>query len=170
MVDVLLGLKCKIPKEQPCIGNTLEYSYIKSHIRTLQPGCILLVYGPPGCGKTFVLENALNACKKNAIKLNPMKIKINTIDTTSISIINDNVLMIDDIDRLQDLDNCIINKLLDNKNVPIVCSCRHIPKRLGKKKENIVKIQLKYIHNNEIKAWLSKEGYSLDLLHHYHGD
>ena len=170
MVDVLLGLKCKIPKEQPCIGNTIEYSYIKTYIRTLQPGCILLVYGPPGCGKTFIIENALNACKKNTIKLNPMRIKINTIDTTTISIIKDNVLMIDDIDKLHDLDNCIINKLLDNKKVPIVCSCRHIPKRLCKKKENIIKIQLKYIHKNEIIQWLKKHDYPNDLIYHYRGD
>ena len=170
MVDVLLGLTCKIPKEQPCIGNTLEYSYIKTYVRTLQPGCILLVYGPPGCGKTFLIENALNACKKNAIKLNPMRIKINTIDTATISIIKDNILMIDDIDKLHDLDNCIINKLLDNKRVPIVCSCRYIPKRLNKKKENIVKIQLKYIHKNEITKWLTKNEYPQELIYHYRGD
>ena len=170
MVDVLLGLKCKIPQEQPCIGNTLEYTYIKSHVRTLQPGCILLVYGPPGCGKTFLLENALNACKKNTIKLNPMKIRINTIDTSNISIIKDNMLMIDDIDKLHDMDNCIINKLLDNKQVPIVCSCRNIPKRLNKKKDNIVKIQLKYIHKSEITQWLTKNDYPPNLIHHYQGD
>ena len=30
MVDILLGLKNRIPKEQPRIGNEIEYSFIKT--------------------------------------------------------------------------------------------------------------------------------------------
>ena len=170
MVDVLLGLKCRIPKEQPCIGHALNYSFIKSTIAKLTPGNILIVSGPAGCGKTFLVQNALNACNKHSIKLDPMKVKINKIDTNNISILKSNVLFMDDIDRLHDLDNSIINKLLETKIVPIVCTCRDIPKRLSKKKEGVVKISLKYVHKNGIIRWLQRNAYSPELIHQYGGD
>ena len=69
MVDVLLGLKNRIPKEKDCIGNKLDYVYIKNKISNLLPGDIYIVHGPPGCGKTFMIENAINGCKKNMVKL-----------------------------------------------------------------------------------------------------
>ena len=80
MVDVLLGLNKKLPREEPCIGNKIEYECITNHISTLCPGQILIVYGPPGCGKTFLIQNAINKLKKHLIIVNPAKIRLKQID------------------------------------------------------------------------------------------
>ena len=170
MVDILLGLKNRIPKEQPRIGNEIEYSFIKTSIKQLLPGKILVVYGPPGSGKTFMCENAINGLRKNIFKVNPTLIRLNKIDINTISIISTNILFIDDIDQIQDLDNSVINKLLENKKVPVVCTCRFIPKKLAKKKEGVFKILLKYISKQDIKTWLKRKKYPEKIANYYEGE
>ena len=51
MVDILLGLKSRIPKEQPCISNHDEYHHLKDILTSAAPGDIIIVHGPAGCGK-----------------------------------------------------------------------------------------------------------------------
>ena len=170
MVDVILGINKKLPREEPCIGNSIEYGFIKRSVLNLVPGKILLVYGPPGCGKTFLIKNAVNALKKNMIVVNPAKIKLNQINLSVISALTKNLILIDDLDQMQDMDSSMINKILENKKVPILCTCRNIPKKLAKKKEGVIKILLKYIPKNEIKKWLTKNKYPVGLADYYEGD
>ena len=170
MVDVILGINKRLPREEPCIGHKLEYSFIKSSISTLVPGKILIVYGPPGCGKTFLIRNAVNAIKKNMIMVNPAKIKSNQVNLSIISSLTKNLILIDDLDQMQDMDSSMINKILENKKVPIICTCRNIPKKLAKKKEGVIKILLKYISKNDIKTWLKKQKRPVELADYYEGD
>ena len=170
MVDVLLGINKKLKREQPCIGNKIEYGFIKSSITKLEAGKLMVVYGPPGCGKTFLVENAMNTLKKNMIQINPAKIKLNQIDPHVISTLKNNIIIIDDLDQMQDMDSGKINKILENKFVPVICTCRNLPKKLAKKKEGITKILLTPVSKNDVKLWLTKEAYPVELIHFYDGD
>ena len=170
MIDVLLGIAKSIPKERACIGNHLEYSIIKSKIKKSNPSRITIVYGPPGCGKSFMVDNAVNACKKHAIRIAPFKKMSGQFDIPTISINPNNIIVIEDIDSITDMDNIIINKVLENGKVPVVCTCRYIPKKLAKKKEGIDKIHIQYIHKNDISRWLVKNKYPKELINGYSGD
>ena len=131
---------------------------------------ILILYGPPGSGKTFFINNAINACRKRAIMIDPMRYKIKADEFKQMSIRPENILFIDDVDSLHNLDNTIVSKLIDNDKIPIVCTCRFIPKRLLKKKENIYKIELTSIPLSNIKTWLKGNNYPVKLAQQYQND
>ena len=170
MVDILLGLNTRIPKEEPCIAHHEEYDKIKHHIKTMGTNDIIVVYGPPGCGKTFLVNNAIRGCNKKSILINPLKYKLNSNEFKQMSIIRDNILFIDDIDNLQNMDNTIVNKIIENDQISVICTCRFIPKRLWKKKEHIYKIELKPIPLPNVKQWLRTQNYPLKLIQKYQND
>ena len=170
MVDILLGINTHIPKEKPCIAHHKIYADIKEKIKNLKKCEIIVVYGPPGCGKTFMVDNAINACRKKSITINPLKYKLNSNEFKQMSILSDNILFADDIDNLQLMNNTIVNKIIENNQIPVVCTCRFIPKRLLKKKENIYKIELTCIPSTNIKEWLRSKKYPLKLVQHYQND
>ena len=96
--------------------------------------------------------------------------KLKPTDIHQLSIIKNNMLFIDDIDKLQELDNTIVNKLLENLKVPVICTCRFIPKRLAKKKEGVHKIELKYMNQKQIKSWLKENKYPQKFAYIFNGD
>jgi hypothetical protein len=170
MVDILLGLKSRIPKESPCIAHHEIYNDMKEKLKTLKVNEIIVIYGPPGCGKTFMVNNAINACKKYAIVINPVKYKLNTNEIQQMSIRPENVLFVDDIDQLQTMDNTIVNKVLENNRIPVVCTCRFVPKRLMKKKEHVYKYELTAVAVNDVKKWLKTNKYPMKLAQQYQND
>ena len=170
MVDVLLGIKRILPREPPLLGNQIEYSYLKNYIRKLQRGQMLIVHGPPGSGKTTLTKRAIRQCKLNIVKLDSVNEKLTSQLLSHVSILPNNILLIDDVDNAQDLDNCIIKTILENTIVPIICTCRYIPKRLLKKKENVERLLITYTHQREFSKWLVDNKYPKNLIEHYTGD
>ena len=170
MVDILLGINTHIPKEKRCIAHHEIYADIKETIKNLKKYEILVVHGPPGCGKTFMVNNAINACRKKSITINPLKYKLNVNEFRQMSILPGNILFADDIDNLQLIDNTIVNKIIENNQIPVVCTCRFIPKRLLKKKENIYKSELTCIPSKNVKEWLRHKKYPVKLIQQYQND